>query len=159
MSETGRTIEELSRVHEAIRHHLTQLKESIDGLERTSSQGAGEFNSEQHKTIVDSQFNLRQSLQYLREGIQEHHRQEILVLTPLVGVLIRAVNKECSEITREFEKVNAALAIADRSQLTPAYLAAGLKQAREMMETFSSLVENHSRKMDSILEMLRKATG
>jgi hypothetical protein len=159
MSETGRTIDELSRVHEAIRHHVTRVKESIAELERMSSQRSGEFNSDQYKTITDRQFNLRQSLQYLREGIQEHHRQESLLLTPLVGVLIRAVNIECSEITKQFEEVNAALASAGRSQLRPTDLAIELKQARELMETFSSLVENHSRKMDSILEMLREATS
>ncbi len=158
MFETIRTIEELSKVHEAIRHYVVEAKKSIDDLVLVSSQCSDEFNSEQCKIIADRQFSLRQTLQYLREGLQDHHQRESLLLKPLIGdVLMNAINKECSEITKQFERVKAALEDTDRSQLSSADLLVKTKRARQAVETFSSLVDAHSRKMDTILQMLRNA--
>jgi predicted RNA binding protein with dsRBD fold (UPF0201 family) len=158
MSETVRTIEELTKVHEAIRHYVTGVKVNIGDLESVSSQCSGEFDSEQCKIVADRQFSLRQNLQYLREGLQDHHQREGILLGPLIGdILMNAVNKECSEITKQFERVKVVLEAIEQSQLSPTDLAVKTKQARQAIETFSNLVESHSRKMDTILQMLRSA--
>jgi hypothetical protein len=67
--------------------------------------------------------------------------------------------KECSEITRQFERGKAALEDTDQSQLSPTDLLVKTKQARQAIESFSNLVESHSRKMDTILQMLKNAIG
>ncbi len=160
MFETIRTIGELSKVHEAIRHYVVEAKKSIDDLVLVSSQCSDEFNSEQCKIVADRQFSLRQTLQYLREGLQDHHQRESLLLRPLIGdVLMNAINKECSEITRQFEKVKAALEDTEQSQLSPTDLLVKTKQARQAIESFSNLIESHSREMDTILQMLKNAIG
>lgn len=158
MSEPMRTIEELTKVHEAIRHYVMEMKKSMVDLVLVSSQCSDEFNSEQCRIIADRQFSLRQTLQYLREGLQDHHQRESLLLGPLIGgTLMNAVDKECSEITKQFEKVKAALKDADQSQLSPIDLLTKTEQARQTVETFSNLVDSHSRRMDTILQMLKNA--
>jgi hypothetical protein len=61
---TIRTIEELSKVHEAIRHYVMEAKESVDDLGLVAPQCSDEFNSEQCKIIADRQFSQRMQRDY-----------------------------------------------------------------------------------------------
>ena len=156
VSEVARNIDELSRVHEVIRHYVRDAKKSIDDLAVVSSQCHDQFSPEQCKTIVERQFSLAQSLRYLHEGIEDHRLQESVLLRPLVGeILMKSVDRERNEINKAFETASAELEGIDESPASPTDLPARVRQGAQAMDTFSRLIEIHSSRIDTILEMLR----
>ena len=158
MLETKQVIEELSGVHEAIRHYVAELKDNVGDLESLSSQCTGEWNSQQCRTIEERQFDLKQNIQYLEKGLQEHYEKESPLLKPLIGeLLMKTISRECQEINSQFERAKALVAELSQGLPTARELSTKTTEARKVIETFSQLVNEHSLKMDMLLQMLKSA--
>lgn len=156
MLDTMQVIEELSGVHEAIRHYVMELNNNIASLESLASQCADEWSSGQCNMISDRQFDLKQNIQYIEKGLHDHYIKENQLLKPFIGdLLMKAVNKECREINNHFDQAKSLL--SDISQGLPAAkdLTAKITRARQTVETFNRLVKEHSMRMDSLLQMLK----
>jgi len=156
MQNATQVIEQLSGVHEAIRHYVTEIKDDIISLEALSHQCTGEWSDGQCQFISEKQFDLKQNLQYLEKGLHDHYLKESELLKPLAGeFLMKAINKECHEINKQFEQAKSSISDISRGLPTAKDLTAKTSEARQTLEAFSQLVKDHSRKMDVILKMLR----
>ncbi len=135
---------------------MTELKNNIASLESLSSQCTGEWSSSQCQVIADKQFDLKQNLQYLEKGLQDHYTQESQLLKPLIGdLLMKAVTKECREINTHFEQAKSLLSYISQGTPTAKEMMIKTVEARKVIETFSYLVKEHSQKMDILLHMLK----
>ena len=104
----------------------------------------------------DSRFNLKQSLQYLRQGLEDHHAREERLLGPLIGApLVRSLDKECSQINSLFEEAEGILKDAGLSETRPKEMASRMEKSNQVTAGLAALIDQHSRNVDLLLQMLK----
>lgn len=76
MTEDQASMGVLIRVHEAIRHYVDETREAVAAVAAMSALCSGKFDEQQCKSVGNSQFNLKQSLQYLLKWLENRHTQD-----------------------------------------------------------------------------------
>ncbi len=149
---------ELSRVHEAIRHYVDETRKDVSDLDAISSSCTGRFDQRQCKSVSDRQYSLRQNLQFLRKGLEDHYEQENGLLNPIIGTaLAQSVDRECSEIASLFEEAAGILGDAELEEMRPEDLAEATKRAKVAADRLADRVGSHSRNIDTLISMLKDA--
>ncbi len=149
---------ELSRAHEAIRHYVDETRKDVSDLDALSASCTDRFDQGQCKSVSDRQYNLRQNLQFLRKGLEDHYEQENRLLNPIIGTaLAQSVDRECSEIASLFEEATGILGDAELAEMRPEDLAEVTKRAKTATDRLADRVASHSRNIDTVISMLRNA--
>ncbi len=149
---------ELSRVHEAIRHYVNETKKDVSDLDAIAASCTGRFDQRQCKSVSDRQYTLRQNLQFLRKGLEDHHDRETGLLNPIIGAaLAKSVDRECSEITSLFQEATEILKNAELAEMRPEDLADVTKKAKAAADRLADRVASHSRNIDTLISMLKNA--
>ncbi len=158
MTANNEALLELSRVHEAIRHYVDETMKDVGDLDVISSACTGQFDEKQCKSVSDRQFSLRQNLQFLHKGLEDHHDRETALLNPMIGAaLARSVDRECNEITSLFDEATDILKNAELAEMSPEDLAEVTKKAKQATDKLAERVASHSRNIDTLISMLKDA--
>ncbi len=159
MTDDRASMGELTRVHEAIRHYVEEARKAVSDVAAMSALCSGKLDERQCKSVGDSQFNLEQSLQYLRQGLEDHHAREERLLAPLIGKpLARSLDKECSQINSLFQEAEGILKDTSLSGMRPEELASTMEKANRVTAGLAALIDQHSRNIDVLLQMLRNSS-
>jgi len=145
-------IENLTQEHESIRENAKMVYNLMDGWEETNWEQLEQLEPAQTRHITEKHLNLKQSLDFLCEGLKGHYSHEEEEMQYLVGApLTEALRIEHGEILKQLEEVNFFLI-----NITPRGFLANGSYLKMIIENLCQLITNHSLKEDTILQLIKR---
>lgn len=144
--------------HEAIRHYLRMLGNSVNEQQALFLQTIGESGAQHLPVLAEKQFGLRQALASLYDGVAQHEAHEEKVLSSLVGgLLMEGLKIEHRSIMQRLEQVKEVVLETEAEGLDRDELLGRNYEARRATDSIREAIDAHITKEDAILEILRQA--
>lgn len=152
MQDTLNIIDNLIQEHEAIKGHMksvSALTEDWRGMEWDAST---DLNHEQLQALNGKCFNLKQTMDYLDEGLKNHWTHEDNVLAELIGnPLMKSIKIEHDEIKKQVREINLII-----DKCTPREFLANRAYLMHIISYLGESIREHEIKEDTILQLLKK---
>ena len=150
MQSNSAIIKSMIEEHQAIRAHLELLRRSLEGG----------FYSIPKKpcTLADSLKNIQLAMSYLEDGIKNHYTHEEMVMPPLLGEpLMHAIAAEHKEVQHRLDRAKALVADASLKLMSQEEFITKASEIKRVIDDICELIETHSLKEDTMLELLKRA--
>ncbi len=145
-------IESLTQEHETIRESAKRVCCLMDGWEETNWETLEQLQPHETRLINEKHLNLKQSLDFLCEGLKGHYSHEEEEMQLLVGTpLTEAIKIEHGEILKQLEEVNFFLI-----NITPRGFLANGSYLKLIIENLCHLITTHSVKEDTVLQLIKR---
>jgi len=145
-------IERIMHEHEAIRGHMNQVYNMMNEWEETCPEESAELNSQELHFWSDKQNNLKQTINYLEDGLRNHHEQEDEKMPSLVGSpLMEALRIEHYEMIKQLGEINFILLNVNAQGLV-----ANGSYLKMIIDNMCQLVNSHCCNEDVILQLLKR---
>jgi hemerythrin len=160
MSDKLAIIRQIIDDHQTIRGHVKLVgdsltdREALLALEKTRS----DWIPGRREILSEKQNKLQQTLSFLDEGLKNHFAYEEEALPPLLGeLLMRALILEHQQIQSKINEVKSMAANTKLEGLSREELLAKESYIQQVVESLSQLIEEHTTKEETILEMVQRA--
>jgi len=143
-------IEKIINEHAAISGHLHTVCSLMDSWDVGQSPIGGQMVRDQ--LLSQKGLNLRQTMNYLDEGIKQHHRLEEDRLPEIAGIpIMEALQVEHTEIIKQMSEIKFLL-----RDIEPEYLIENFDYLRLIVNNLCNLVSLHIAVENTLLNLLRK---
>jgi hypothetical protein len=156
----------LVKINEILEEHLTigsgvkLVGDSVSDQEALASLKSvrSDWTPGRLELISEKQRKLKQTMNFLEEGLRNHFSKEEDVLPALLGeFLMQSLLLEHKEVTEKIDEVRALASDSKLEGLTEAELASKDSEIKQKISDFSRLIEEHADKEEMMLEMVVRA--
>jgi hypothetical protein len=145
-------IDSISKEHEAIRAHMRTVCHIMDGWEDTDWEELDSPDQDLIASITDKHMNLKQTINYLVDGLKGHYVHEESEIPGLVGSpLVESIRIEHNEILKQLEEINFFLI-----NVNPRGFLANSSYLKLIIDNLCRLVDENNDKEDMILKLLKR---
>ncbi len=143
-------IEGLLHEHAAIRGHMHTVCSLMGTWNENLPTPAKQAIEE--RALSEKGLNLRQTMNYLDEGLKQHHKREEEALLPIAGEpIVEALKIEHREMIHQMTEINFVL-----RDTQPEALIANFDYLKAIIDNLCNLVSFHSSVEDTLLSLLKK---
>jgi hypothetical protein len=143
-------IDKLLNEHEAIRGHMLSVCSLLDNWEKDFS--TLDVPSEKEQSLRKKGLNLQQTMGYLGDGLNQHHKHEEEVLSAIAGEpVMEALRIEHKEIIKQLGEINFVL-----RDIQPQSLETNFDYLKLIINNLCNLVSLHSSVEDTLLNLMKK---
>lgn len=143
-------IDRLINEHVAISGHMRSVCSLLDQWDEDLPKPARQSIEEQ--SLSRKGLNLKQTMDYLDEGMKQHHQHEEEVLPDIAGEpVMEALRIEHKEILKQLGEINFVL-----RDIQPQALASNFDYLKLIINNLCNLVSLHSSVEDTLLNLLKK---
>lgn len=160
MSDYLAKVEELIAEHRSIRDSVKLVGDSVSDQEALNSlRSAGsDWVPGRLEFLSQKQSRLKQTLNYLEEGLQNHFAREEEVLPPVLGeFLMRALRLEHQEIVETIDRARSVAVDTKLEGMSQEALESQDAEIRQTVDGLCRMIEGHADKEDLMLETVKVA--
>jgi hypothetical protein len=153
-------INEIIEEHRAISGNVKLVGDSVSDQEALASLKSlrSDWAPGQRELMSEKQRKLKQTMSFLKEGLQRHFAKEGDALPVLLGeFLMRSLLLEHQEINAKLNEVMSAAADSNLEGLSEAELESLDSEVKQKISDFSRLIEEHADREEMMLEMVVRA--
>ena len=153
-------INEILEEHRTIGSGVKLVGDSVSDQEALASLKSvrSDWTPGRLELLSEKQRKLKQTMNFLEEGLRNHFSKEEDVLPSLLGeFLMQSLLLEHKEVTEKIDEVRALASDSKLEGLTEAELASKDSEIKQKISDFSRLIEEHADKEEMMLEMVVRA--
>ena len=154
------TIKRIIEWHQTIRGHVKLVGDAISDQEALICMETArtDWIPGRLEAVSEKRNRLQQTLGFLSEGLANHFAFEEKVLPPLLGELfMRALILDHNEIRKEIDQAKSIIAHKRLEGLKRDKLLAEEADIQQAVDSMGQLVEEHTAREETLLEMLKRA--